>query len=157
MSSTTPTNTSANTRSIVVDFDLPQAPDRVWRALTDSRLVEQWLMPNDLQAVVGHRFQFHTRPVAGWDGTVQCEVLTVEPEQRLVYSWTGGSNEVQGYGHRLDTTVTWTLNPTPGGGTHVRLEHAGFTEQDTFAYENMGNGWRANVASALARVAGDLH
>jgi uncharacterized protein YndB with AHSA1/START domain len=149
--SSTPTNTS--TRSIVVDFDLPQTPARVWRALTDSKLVEQWLMPNNLQALVGHHFQFHTQPVAGWDGTVQCQVLTVEPEQRLAYSWRGGSNDVQGYGHRLDTTVTWTLSPTSSGGTHVRLEHAGFTDQDTFAYENMGNGWRSNVATALARVA----
>jgi uncharacterized protein YndB with AHSA1/START domain len=106
--------------------------------------------------VVGHQFQFHTRPVAGWDGTIDCEVLVVEPERRLVYTWRGGSSEIQGYGHRLDTTVTWTLSVTPGGGTHVHLEHAGFTEADTFAYENMGNGWRDNVVGALTRVVAEL-
>ena len=153
MSSTQTTN---DTRSIVVDFDLPQAPDRVWRALTDSNLIEQWLMPNTFRAEVGHQFQFKTEPVAGWDGTVQCQVLTVEPEKRLAYSWAGGSDALQGYGHRLDTTVTWTLQPTPGGGTHVRLEHTGFRAEDTFAYENMGNGWRNNVAKGLARVAAQL-
>lgn len=150
MSSTT------QTRSIVLDFDLPHPPDRVWRALTDARLIEQWLMPTSFQARVGHRFQFHTQPVAGWDGTVNCEVLAVEPERRLAYTWAGGSAEIQGYGHRLDTTVTWTLSPTQAGGTHVHLEHTGFTDADTFAYENMGNGWRTDVVSALERVLATL-
>jgi uncharacterized protein YndB with AHSA1/START domain len=154
--SSTQTQTNSDTRSIVVDFDVPQAPQRVWRALTESSLIEQWLMPNSFQPTVGHQFQFKTQPVAGWDGTVQCEVLTVEPEKRLAYTWSGGSSEIQGYGHRLDTTVTWTLEPTSSGGTHVRLEHTGFGPEDTFAYENMGNGWRSNVATALARVAAQL-
>lgn len=150
MSSTT------QTRSIVIDLDLPQAPGLVWRALTEPQLIEQWLMPNNFQARVGHQFQFHTQPVAGWDGTVDCEVLAIEPERRLAYTWTGGSSEIQGYGHRLDTTVTWTLTPTPAGGTHLHVEHAGFTDDDTFAYENMGNGWRSEVAAALQRVLASL-
>lgn len=149
-------SSSTQTRSIVVDIDFPQSPAYVWRALTDPQLMEQWLMPNNFEARVGHHFQFHTQPVAGWDGTVNCEVLSVEPEHRLVYTWAGGSREIQGYGHRLDTTVTWTLNQTPGGGTHLRVEHAGFTDEDTFAYENMGNGWRSDVAAALKRVVASL-
>jgi len=144
------------TRSIVVDFDLPQPPARVWRALTDPKLIEQWLMPNDFQPSVGHRFQFHTHPVAGWDGTVEAEVLALESERRLVYSWRGGSDDVQGYGHRLATTVTWTLTLSAAGGTHVRMEHAGFRPEDSFAYENMGNGWRSNVADSLGRVVASL-
>ncbi len=156
MNSSNVTSTDSGTRSIVVDFDLPQPPARVWLALTRADLVEQWLMPNDLQAVVGHRFQFHTQPVADWDGTVNCEVLIVEPERRLAYSWRGGSSEVQGYGHRLDTLVTWTLTALATGGTHVHLEHAGFTSADSFAYENMGNGWRSNVARTLGTVVAGL-
>jgi uncharacterized protein YndB with AHSA1/START domain len=150
------TQTENDTRSIVVDLDVPQAPDRVWRALTDSNLIEQWLMPNTFRAQVGHQFQFKAQPVAGWDGTVQCQVLAVEPEKRLSYSWVGGSDAVQGYGHRLDTTVTWTLQATASGGTHVRLEHAGFRPEDSFAYESMGNGWRGDVTTALKRVAASL-
>ena len=151
-----PAKTDTPTRSIVIDFDLPQPPDRVWRALTQSDLMERWLMPNNFRPELGAQFQFHTQPVGGWDGTVECEVLALEPERRLAYSWRGGSEEIQGYGHRLDTTVTWTLAATPSGGTQVHLEHAGFTDNDTFAYENMGNGWRSNVVTALSRVVASL-
>ena len=150
------TATDAQTRAIVVDFDLPQPPDKVWVALTRADLVEKWLMANDIQPVVGHRFTFRAQPVPVWDGRVDCEVLVVEPERRLRYSWRGGSDELEGYGRRLNTTITWTLTPTPSGGTHVLLEHEGFTDQDTFAYENMGNGWRSHVAQALAKVVAEL-
>ena len=113
-------------------------------------------MANDIQPVVGHRFTFRAQPVPGWDGRVDCEVLVAEPERRLRYSWRGGSDDLQGYGRRLDTTVTWTLTPTPAGGTRVLLEHEGFRDEDTFAYENMGNGWRSNVARALEKVVAEL-
>ena len=42
------------------------------------------------------------------------------------------------------------------GRTHVHLEHAGFTSADSFAYENMGNGWRGNVARTLGTVVAGL-
>jgi uncharacterized protein YndB with AHSA1/START domain len=81
-------NQSANTKqSIIVDYELPDSPKKVWRALTEPKLLEAWLMPNDIQPVVGHRFNFYTQPVPGWDGTVHCEILEVLPQQRLVYAW----------------------------------------------------------------------
>lgn len=144
------------TRSIVVDFDVPQPPASVWRALTEPDLVAQWLMPNTIEPRVGHQFTFSAQPMAGWDGTVHADVLVAEPTHRLQYTWRGGDRNATAYGHFLDTTVTWTLTQTPSGGTHVRLEHAGFTADDTFAYENMGKGWRSNVATALARVVASL-
>lgn len=114
-------NDSRNaSRSIVADYDLPHPPEKVGQALTDPDLVAEWLMPNSgLRPEVGHRFTFQARPVPGWAGVVQCEVLRVEPLLLLSYSWRGGTSDVSGYGHRLDTVVTWTLTPTPNGGTHV--------------------------------------
>jgi uncharacterized protein YndB with AHSA1/START domain len=138
-----------NGQSIVVDYDLARSPELVWRALTDPALLAAWLMENDIRPVVGHRFTFRARPVPGWDGVVHCEVLVVEPPSRLSYSWRGGSDEVEGYGSRLDTVVTWILTPTNTGGTHLRLEHTGFRPQDAFAFENMGRGWRGKVAQKI--------
>jgi uncharacterized protein YndB with AHSA1/START domain len=138
-------------QSILVEYDLPEAPKKVWRALTDPKLLEAWLMPNDIQPVVGHRFNFRAQPVPGWDGTVYCEILDVVPEKRLVYSWRGGSQKLDGYGHELDTVVTWELTPTAGGGTHLRLEHSGF-DPDSFAFKMMGQGWRGKVAERITQA-----
>ena len=60
------------------------------------------------------------------------------------------------YGHRLDTVVTWTLTPTAAGGTHLRLDHDGFTPRDSFAFEAMGKGWREQVAARMANALANL-
>src|SRR4051812_1912572 len=123
----TSTGTEA-TQSIVVEYDLAHAPAKVWRALTESELVSAWLMKNDLRPIVGHKFTFQSQPMPGWDGVVHCEVTEALVEHKLTYTWRGGSGDF-----RLDTVVTWTLTPTAGGGTLLRLEHTGFTAKNTFA------------------------
>src|SRR5579883_1008988 len=133
-------------RSIVVEYDLPQSPEKVWRALTEPDLLARWLMPNDIRPVVGHRFTMRAQPVPGWDGVVHCEVLTVEPHSLLRYSWRGGSSSREGYGAALDTVVTFTLTRTRSGGTRLALEHSGFGPDNAFAFENMGKGWRGPLA-----------
>jgi uncharacterized protein YndB with AHSA1/START domain len=138
-------------QSIIVEYDLPESPKKVWRALTDPKLLEAWLMPNDIRPEVGQRFNFHTQPVAGWDGTVYCEILEVVPEKRLVYSWRGGSQKLDGYGHELDTVVSWELTPVASGGTRLRLEHSGF-DPDSFAFKMVGQGWRGKVAERITQA-----
>ena len=66
-------------------------------------------MPNDFKPAVGHRFTFRARPfrALGFDGTVRCEVLELEPPKRMVWAWAGGN---------IDTTVTFTLEQTAEGG-----------------------------------------
>ena len=128
-------------RDIVVEDVLPHSPEKVWRALTTSELIGRWLMPNDFKPIVGHRFTFKTQPMGGWDGVVHCEVLEVEPNRRLVYSWKGGSDDNPKYGSKLDSIVTWTLSPEKGG-TRLRLVHAGFRSPgNDFAYDAMKSGW----------------
>jgi uncharacterized protein YndB with AHSA1/START domain len=123
-------------RSIAVEATLPQTPAAIWKALTASDLIANWLMPNDFEPVLGKLFTFTTRPMQGWDGIVHCKVLEIVPEKRLVYCWKGGSAEAA-----LDSTVTWTLSETPSG-THLRMVHAGFrSPQNDFAYNAMSPGW----------------
>ena len=142
------------TQTIVVDYELPVPPAKVWHALTDPELLAAWLMPNDIQPKVGHRFTFRAPPSPGWDGVVQCEVLAVEPTTRLVYSWRSGSSASERY-TALDSTVTWTLAPT-ASGTRLHLEHSGFEPANSFAFENMNKGWRGHIAERLADVAAKL-
>jgi uncharacterized protein YndB with AHSA1/START domain len=138
-------------RDIVVEGVLPHAPDVVWRALTSAELIGRWLMPNDFVAEVGRRFTFRTRPMGTWDGIVHCEVLALEPQRKLVYSWKGGSPDNASYGSVLDTVVTWTLTPV-AGGTHLRMVHAGFrSPENDFAFNAMSPGW-SRILQSIPRV-----
>jgi uncharacterized protein YndB with AHSA1/START domain len=138
------TNT-ATTCSLVLEREMPHPPEKIWRALTQSSLMEEWLMKNDFQPVVGHRFNFRSTPVPNWNGVIDSEVLEVEPNSRLSYGWaTMGSESV----------VTWTLTPTEGG-TRVRMEQSGFPSEEGAYYKGARYGWQ-NFIGKLERVVGGL-
>jgi uncharacterized protein YndB with AHSA1/START domain len=84
---------TAATRSVIVERELPHPPEKVWRALTQAALMEEWLMKNDFEPVVGHRFNLRSQPMPHWNGVTDCEVLVVEPYKRLSYSWNASGNE----------------------------------------------------------------
>ena len=94
------------TRDIVVDDVLPHAPEKVWRALTTAEIIGKWLMPNDFEPVVGKRFTFTTRPIGAWDGVVQCECW--RSCRSAAWSTPGTAAPRNS---RLDSVVTWTLQP----------------------------------------------
>ena len=110
------------TRSLVIEKDLPYPPEKIWRALTEGSLVKEWLMENDFQPVVGHRFHFRSTPVPNWDGIIESEVLVVEPNKKLSYSWSSMG---------LESVVVWTLVATERG-TLVRMEQSGFPAVSPF-------------------------
>ena len=145
------TKPTAATRSIVIEREMPHPPERVWRALTQGALIEEWLMRNDLQPVVGHRFNFRGTPMPHWNGVVDCQVLVVEPSQRLSYSWNASGEETAGV---LKTVVTWTLTPTKGG-VLVRMEQPGFRAEDEANYQGANYGWQRYIGG-LERVAAGL-
>ena len=139
----------APTKSIVVERTMPHPPQKIWRALTSAPLIAEWLMQNDFEPVVGHRFTFRATPVPGWSGVTNCEVMEIDAPKRLVYRWGDGSESESG----LKTVVTWTLTPT-ADGTHVRMEQSGFRPQDEAGYQGMGGGW-PHILAGLERVAGE--
>ena len=126
------TDTSTETLSVVVERELPHLPDKVWRALTQPQLLEEWLMKSDFKPVVGHRFRFRADWVA-----VDCRVLAVEPGKTLSYTWAA-------YG--LETVVTWTLTPA-SGGTDLRMEQSGFRPDQPQYYEGAKGGWQRFLAA----------
>lgn len=125
------TQTAHSTHTLTIERELPHPQQKVWRALTQGQLIDQWLMSNDFLPVVGHRFQFRSTPVPNWDGIIHGEVLLVEPESRLAYGWSS-------FG--LETVVTWTLTPTEGG-THLRMDQSGFPSVDGANYKGAQYGW----------------
>ncbi|SDH24467.1 SRPBCC family protein [Paraburkholderia phenazinium] len=128
------------TLSVVVEREMPHPPEKIWRALTQPHLIEEWLMKSDFKPDMGHRFNLR----ADW-GAVDCEVLVVEPNKTLSYTWAA-------YG--LESVVTWTLTPT-STGTHLRMEQSGFRPDQQQAYHGAGYGWKkffANLEQVLARI-----
>jgi uncharacterized protein YndB with AHSA1/START domain len=141
-----------DTKSIVVERTLAHPPEKVWRALTSSVLIAQWLMSNDFQPRLGHRFNFRATPIPNmWNGVTDCEVLEIDEPRRLAYSWNASGDEAA---DGLKSVVTWTLSPADGG-THVRMEHTGFRPQDEGGRQAMGGGW-PRIVEGLGRVAGEL-
>ena len=130
---------STETLSVVVERELPHPPEKIWRALTESLLIEQWLMKNDFEPVVGHRFDLR----ADW-GVVGCEVLAVEPNRTLSYTWAA-------YG--LESVVEWTLAPT-ATGTRLRMEQSGFRQDQLQFYEVAKGGWQQFFAALEQVLAG---
>jgi uncharacterized protein YndB with AHSA1/START domain len=140
----------AGTRSVVVEREMPHPPEKIWRALTQGALIEEWLMKSDFQPVVGHRFSFRATPTPHWNGVVDCEVLAVEPNERLAYTWSAsGADAVV-----LKTVVTWTRSPTQKGAL-LRMEQSGFRPDDEVGYRGATYGWQRYISS-LERVLGGL-
>ncbi len=110
----------------------------MWRALTQTELLGEWLMNNDFQPIIGHVFNFRADPLPHWNGVTDCEVLEVEPCKRLAYTWNASGAEAA---DGLRTIVTWTLTPTPLG-VLVRMEQSGFRPEDRRNYQGAQHGWR---------------
>jgi len=132
-------------RTLVIEKEMSHPPEKIWRALTQGALIKEWLMDNDFQPVVGHKFNFRSTPNPHWDGIIQSEVLVVEPNQKLSYTWSSLG---------LVTVVVWTLTAT-GGGTLVRMEQSGFRTDQDQAYQGANYGWRKFV-SLLEKVVNGL-
>lgn len=127
-------------RTIRHEFTFSQPPEMVWEYLTNPELLAQWLMPNDFKPLVGHQFQFKTKPKLKlrFDGTIYCEVLEIIPCKKLIYSWKGGLSREN---PSLDSIVIWTLTPIDKG-TVLRLEHTGFEGLKNYlSYFIMNMGW----------------
>jgi uncharacterized protein YndB with AHSA1/START domain len=131
---------ATETLSVVVEREIPCPPEKIWRALTQPHLIEEWLMKNDFEPVVGHRFNLR----ADW-GTVDCQVVAVEPNKTLSYRWEA---------HGLKSVVTWTLTSS-STGTHLRMEQSGFRPDQQQAYQGAKAGWPrffAALEQVLARI-----
>lgn len=133
-------------RAVVVEREFAHPPEKLWRALTQPHLIEDWLMKNDFAPNVGHRFNLR----GDWGG-VECEVLEVEPQRTLAYTWNYPHEDAA---YNLESVVTFTLTPS-GAGTHLRMEQIGFRPEQRQAFGGANAGWRGHfdkLDEVLARI-----
>ncbi len=136
---------TTETRSVIVEREFPFPPEKLWRALTQPHLIEEWLMENDFVPSVGHRFNLRRTPQPDVNIVIDCQVLIVEPNKTLSYTWAAFD---------LESVVTWILTPTRTG-THLRMEQLGFRPDQKQAYGGAKFGWQkffANLEQVLARL-----
>ena len=132
-------------RSVVVEREFAHPPEKIWRALTQPHLLEEWLTRSDFKPVVGHHFHIRRTPKPDVNIVVDCLVLEVEPNKALSYKWDGMG---------LETVVSWTLTPTRTG-THLRMEQSGFRADQKQAFGGAMGGWRqffAKLEQGLERI-----
>jgi uncharacterized protein YndB with AHSA1/START domain len=109
-------------------------------------LLAEWLLPVlDLKLERGASFTFKTQAYPGWDGTVNCRFIEIEPHRKLSYAWTVPF---------LDTVVTFTLTPT-ASGTRLSLVQSGFTTEQKRESGGARYGWKmmgGKLEELLARA-----
>ena len=140
-------DTSIETRSVVVEREFAFPPEKLWRALTQPHLIEEWLMKNDFKPTVGHRFNLRGE----WGGVLDCKVLAVEPNKTLSYTWDFAHDDAA---FNLQSVVTFTLTPTRSG-THLRMEQSGFRPDQKQAFGGAKHGWQeffAKLEQVVART-----
>ncbi|MBV9986048.1 MAG: SRPBCC domain-containing protein [Chitinophagaceae bacterium] len=127
-------------------FRFTQSPAEVWEYLTNPDLIELWLMKSDFKLELGHKFRFMggcNHEDADSREAASCEVLEIQPNARLVYSWvTSSLNDEKPY----TSTVTWTLRPD-ADGTELQLLHDGFMAIEDLSAHN--DGW-TRIGNKLA-------
>lgn len=128
------TDATTETRSVVVEREIAYPPEKLWRALTQPHLMEEWLMKNDFKLDVGHRFNLRGE----WGGVLDCEVLAVEQNRTLSYTWDFKHDDAA---YDLKSVVTFTLTPT-STGTHLRMEQSGFRPTQKQALGGAHAGWK---------------
>jgi uncharacterized protein YndB with AHSA1/START domain len=139
------TKAATDTLSVVIERDIPFPAEKIWRALTQPHLIQEWLMKNDFKPVVGHSFNLR----GDWGGVLDCEVLAVEPNKQLAYTW---NHRHEDPAYNLQSVVTFTLTPT-STGTHLRVEQAGFAPTQRQAYGGARAGWQ-NMFAKLEELLG---
>jgi uncharacterized protein YndB with AHSA1/START domain len=138
------------TKTIQREILIPQLREQVWRGLTDSTALAEWMFPNDFEPRVGHHFTFQVppNPKLNFDGlVVHCEVLECEPPSRLAFSWEAGG--------LVGTQVSFRLEPD-GEGTRVLFEHSGFDVSQPWveqAFHGAEYGWAKMLRQLPAVVA----
>jgi uncharacterized protein YndB with AHSA1/START domain len=124
------------------------SPERVWRAITDPDELSRWFPDR----VDGGELQPGVEGGWLWEdhGRYAFQVEVMDPPKRLVWRWARDADTALEDG--VTTTVEWLLEPTPDGGTVLRLRESGFAlEKDRDVNDG---GWDAELSELVALLDG---
>jgi uncharacterized protein YndB with AHSA1/START domain len=126
---------------LVLEREVHASSDLVWKALTDFKLLKQW-MPffPEFKAEVGFETHFELGPDENHQYGHIVKVLEVIPHKKLTYTW-----YYEGYSGK--SHVTFDLI-TQGENTKVILTHIiteEFPQDPAFSKKNFAEGWTYTI------------
>ena len=129
-----------DTITFKIEYNFPIT--EIWKAITDKEAMSEWLMPCDIEPVIGHKFQFKTKSFPGFNGTIDCQVLEVIDNELLSFSWSGGPLK--------QTKVSFRLKKS-GSKTILYFEHNGFEGflNRVIVRKILSNGWKTKILPSL--------
>ena len=127
-----------NKIKLTIEYNFPVSI--VWKAITDKNAVSQWLMPCDLEPIVGHEFQFKTKSNLFFNGIIDCKVVEVITNELFSFNWNGGSLK--------NTIVIFRLEEL-NDKTILHFEHNGFDGlfNKIIVRKILSNGWKSKIFS----------
>ncbi|MGA8480457.1 MAG: SRPBCC domain-containing protein [Chthoniobacterales bacterium] len=107
--------------------------EKVWKHLTDPQKIATWFLPTDFEPKVGKSFTLRCED----QGTVECIVREVVPNEKLVYSF-------KPLAANVETLVSFVLSQL-GEETKLVLTHSGWEalppeQEDVFQSSEQGWG-----------------
>lgn len=127
-----------------IDFRIATTaePADAWQAVTDPARVAEWFTDATTLGPVGspYRLDFGDGSIVGGI------VLAVDPGRSFAHSWRWEGSDAS-----ETTTVTWSVEPRPGGGSEIRLVHDGWDEagQDAGARDDHEGYWSGYLDDLL--------
>lgn len=118
-------------RVVDLSIDTPSAPHEVWDAIATGPGISSWFVPTEVDGRVGGEI----RMTFGDAGTEVSHIVEWDPPNRFVHR-TGGDAPGTGL------TNEWTVDPSDGELTNVRLVVRGFGEDQQDDFEGLSGGWR---------------
>jgi uncharacterized protein YndB with AHSA1/START domain len=148
---------------------LTDPQEKVCQALTEPEWLGSWFMENNIEPTQGHYFTFRMKPQKGWDGITHCEVISVEPQKSIAFTYRGEATGekalacagvhsdtadklTKGIFAKLDTVLSFSLEPTCGG-TILSMEHSGYKGMKLVIISFiMQMGWKKQLRKRLPKV-----
>ena len=134
----TVTAAADGTYTVAFERELVDAPERVWKALTDPAEVRQWFTEMTLEPRPGGRVFLDF----GEEGSAEGEILRWEPPHVLEHSWSTGETT---------SRVRWELEAAERG-TRLTLRHTGLVAEERHEY---GAGWHGFLDRMRVYLAGE--
>lgn len=128
----------------------PYSPQQVWQLLTDRQSLSTWLMDNNFEPRLGHKFWFEKYSVPGVEEFIYCEVLKLDAPLHLAYTWQDNLTQPP-------TIVTWLLT-SQNQGTQLYLEHSLTKPASGYTMLNslFNGGWDYKLRYKLPQVLFDI-